>query len=214
LGVFSQGKEIDWEAVDSLYREDQFYMHFSYNSLQNRPGGINQKKISFGLGLGFLRDIPINKMRTLAIAPGFGYSLAIYNHNLGIFSENGQTSYQVLTDYSKNKQTLHYLDFPIEFRWRNSTFQSNKFWRVYPGFKVSYMFYDRYKRETPTETVKMYNLTDLNKVQYGVSLAVGWNTWNFYAYYGLNPIFKSSATLNGEHINMHTANLGLMFYIL
>lgn len=214
FGVSAQQAEIDWKAVDSLYREDQFYFHFTYNSLQQRPTGIDQNKFSFGTGIGFVRDMPLNKSRTISIAPGLGYSLAMYNHSMGIYDENGTTIYQPLGSYSTNKQTFHYVDLPIEFRWRSSTFESHKFWRIYPGFKVSYLFYDRYKRVTPEEIVKQFNLKDLNKVQYGVSLAIGWNTWNFYAYYGLNPIFDSSAKIDGKPVDMHTANLGLMFYIL
>jgi len=43
---------------------------------------------------------------------------------------------------------------------------------------------------------------------------VGWNTWNFYAYYGLNPLLKSSAQIDNKAIDMNTTNFGLMFYIL
>ena len=214
LGAIAQQKEIDWDAVDSLYREDQFYLKFSYNSLQNKPSGVTQNKISYGTSLGFLRDMPINKNRTVSIAAGLGYSLDVYNHNLGISQQDGKYVYQVLDVYSINKMTSHYVDIPIEFRWRNSTPESHKFWRVYPGIKISYLFYDQYKLVAPNVNYKISNNTDLNKLQYGVSLAVGWNTWNFYAYYGLNPIFKSSAHLDNQPIKMHTANFGMMFYIL
>jgi hypothetical protein len=67
--------------VDLLYREDQFYFGFTYNTLQQKPQGI-ANKFSAGLSAGFLRDMPINKDRTHA-SSGLGFT---YNNfkNLAI----------------------------------------------------------------------------------------------------------------------------------
>jgi hypothetical protein len=209
--------EIDFDAIDSLYREDQFYVNITYNALQKRTDGIAQNKLSPGIAFGFLRDMPINKKRTLSVAAGLGYSLAIYNQNLGITESNGTNTYQVLNadiTYTINKSSFHYVDLPIEFRWRNSTPESHVFWRVHSGVKLSYLFYDQYKSVTSSGIVTLYKNKDLNQFQYGVYLTVGWNTWNFYAYYGLNPLFKSSAKIANQSIEINTTNFGLMFYIL
>ena len=221
MGIFAQEKvvkdEINFDAVDSLYREDQFYLNITYNALQKRPEGINQNKLSPGFAFGFLRDMPINKKRTVSLAAGLGYSLAIYNQNLGISNSNGVNTYQILDPdiyYSKNKLSFHYVDLPIEFRWRNSTPESHIFWRVYTGVKFSYLFYDQYKSVSAMGTVTQSNNKDFNQFQYGVYLTFGWNTWNFYAYYGLNSLLKSSATIDNKSIDMNTTNFGLMFYIL
>lgn len=215
--MYSQQKEIDFDALDSLYREDQFYLNITYNALQKQPAGVTQNKLSTGLGLGFLRDMPINKSRTVSIAAGLGYSLAIYNHNLGISETNGLNTYEVLgvnETFTKNKMSFHQVDVPLEFRWRNSTPESHVFWRVYSGLKLSYLFYDEYKSVSSNGTIKLSNNKDLNQIQYGVYLTVGWNTWNFYAYYGLNPLLKSTAKIDNQPILMNTTNFGLMFYIL
>ena len=217
FGILAQQREIDFDAVDSVYREDQFYVNVTYNALQNRPDGIKQNKLSPGFALGFLRDMPINNKRTFAIAAGLGYSMAIYNHNLGITINNGINSYQVLDSnisYSKNKVTMHYIDVPIEFRWRNSTPESHIFWRVYSGVKMSYLFYDQYKSVSSLGTSKQLNNADYNQLNYGVYVTFGWNTWNFYAYYGLNSLLQSKAKIENQFIEMNTANFGLMFYIL
>jgi hypothetical protein len=217
LSIIAQEKEINFDAIDSLYREDQFYLNITYNALQRRPSEITQNKLSPGFAGGFLRDMPINKSRTVSIAAGLGYSLAIYSQNLGISNVDGTNTYQALDPniyYSKNKISFHYIDIPIEFRWRNSTPDSHIFWRVYSGFKLSYLFYDEYKSVSSNATVTQSHNKDLNPLQYGVYLTFGWNTWNFYFYYGLNPLFKSSAKIDGESINMNTTNFGLMFYIL
>ncbi|MGL2965170.1 porin family protein [Flavobacterium sp. XGLA_31] len=218
LTLTAQNVETDFDAPDSLYREDQFYFSVSYNILQRGPSGLRQNKFSTGLTTGFLRDMPLNKKRTFSIAAGLGYSLSIYNQNMGIIDVNGEPTYQILNSenitYSKNKLSLHCIDLPVEFRWRNSTPESHKFWRVYTGLKFSYVVYNQYKLVSSEGTLKQSNLRDLNDFHYGIYLATGWNTWNIYAYYGLNPLFKSSAKIDGQSIDMNTANFGLMFYIL
>ena len=213
----AQNVETDFDAPDSLYREDQFYINISYNILQKGPSGLRQNKFSTGLSGGFLRDMPLNQKRTLSVAAGIGYTLAIYNQNLGIINTNGVNSYQILDSeitYSKDKLSMHFIDLPIEFRWRDSTPESHKFWRLYMGLKLSYLFYDQYKLVSSEGTNRQTNNKDLNDFHYGVYLSTGWNTWNIYAYYGLNPLFKSSAKIDGTAIDMNTANFGLMFYIL
>lgn len=214
MGLVAQEKEIDVKAVDSLYREDQFYCSLSFSNLQDAFPGFNQNKISAALSFGFLRDFPINKERTWAIAAGLGYSYSGLNQNLGITEVNGDNQYEIIrSGFSKNKQILHYADLPIEVRWRTSTPQSHKFWRVYTGFKLSYLFFDQYKFQEGDLKIKLNNNPDLNKIQYGTYIAAGWNTWNAYVYYGLNPIFKS-AKIDGQPLKMHAFNFGLMFYIL
>ncbi|TDP58798.1 porin family protein [Flavobacterium dankookense] len=219
ISLSAQQKEVDFDAVDSLYREDQFYVNVSYCTLLNQPDGLNQNKFSPGISLGFLRDMPINKDRTIAIAVGLGYSLNTYNQNLLIEEVGDDYTYAIFPEadgvsYSKDRFSFHTVDLPIEFRWRNSTPESYKFWRVYAGFKFSYLFYDQYKIESTIGDRKISNNKDLNQFQYGTYLSVGWNTVNLYAYYGLNPLFKSSAKIDGEALDISALHFGLMFYIL
>ena len=217
VSCFAQKDSIDFDAVDSLYREDQFYFNLTYNNLRKVPADFKQNKFSSGIAFGFLRDMPINKNRTFAIATGLGYSLAIYNQNLVINTVGGNTTYEIIEDdvvVSKDKISLHFIDVPIEFRWRTSTPNSHKFWRIYTGLKLSYLVYDQYKLVTSTYKIKSSGNSDLNKLHYGAYAAIGWNTWNIYMYYGLNPLYKSSAKINNQAIDMSTINFGLMFYIL
>src|SRR5690606_42143191 len=88
----------DFQAVDSLYREDQFYMGFTYNILQNMPEDMTQNKFSAGLYAGFLRDMPINDDRTVAIAVGVGYALQNYNHSLVISESADGYDYNIIPD--------------------------------------------------------------------------------------------------------------------
>jgi hypothetical protein len=199
---------------DSLYREDQFYASLNYNLLQNKPSGYNQYSFSTGLSIGFIRDFPISKNRHWAIGTGVGYSYNNIKHNLIIEDSGAEITYNVNSDYDKNKLVLHYVEFPLEIRWRNSTIESHKFWRIYTGFKVSYLFGNKsvYKFNGNEELNR--NNQDLNKIQYGPYLSWGYNTINFYAYYGLNPLFKDTKLSNGEELNLNNFNIGFIFYIL
>jgi hypothetical protein len=216
FGAFAQEKTEVVKPVDSLYREDQFYVNFTYNQLQNFKG-LTQTKFSPGFCVGILRDMPINKSRTFAIATGLGYSLNIFENNLLV--NNAATgvpnSYAFLAtaNYNKNQFTLHYLDVPIEVRWRTSTPSDHQFWRIYTGFKMSYLVSDSYKFENGDQNNSIHSNPDLNKLVYGTYVAIGWNTWNLYAYYGLNSIFKSGV-IDSQKINTNSFNIGLQFYIL
>lgn len=204
--------------IDSLYREDQFYFSVTYNLLLQGPTGLKQDKFSAGLSAGFLRDMPINKARTIAIAAGLGLSYQNFYENLTISKgPNGALIYGVNDSgqFVSNRFKQYSVDLPIEFRWRNSTYDSYKFWRIYSGVKLSYIFSDKSILKDGETTYKISNNKDVNQFQYGVYVSAGYNTWNVYCYYGLNGLFdKSVKTLSGESINMKAMNIGLIFYIL
>lgn len=218
---FSQGNEFSIDTlhvkIDSLYREDQFYAGLNYNSLLNKPAGLSQDKISFGFSMGFLRDMPVNKSRTVAIAPGIGFSFDNYIQNMAITGSNNNPIYGIIpsnVNYNKNRFEQLRVEVPIELRWRTSTPEIYKFWRIYGGFKLSYLLLDKSVYEDGQTKVTIKNNKDFNDLLYGAYISAGYNTVNLYAYYGLNSIFKSSAKINNETIEMNTLSIGVMFYIL
>jgi hypothetical protein len=211
--TIEEGKKV---KIDSLYREDQFYFGFTYNTLQQKPVGLSQNKFSVGLSGGFLRDMPINDDRTIAIATGLGFSYNNYNQNLFISESELALVYSIInseTSYKKNKFSQLLIDVPIEFRWRTSTYESHKFWRIYGGLKFSYVLYSKSVFTDAERKIVVSNNKDFNKVLYGLYLSAGYNTINVYAHYGLNPLFKS-AKIEDKSIDMKTLNVGVIFYIL
>jgi hypothetical protein len=218
--VFSQENTSTENApkvkIDSLYREDQFYFGFTLNTLQNKPEGLIQDKFSSGFLAGFLRDMPINKRRTVAIAAGLGFSYNNYNQNLAISKPNDAPVYTIIDQdvtYNKNRFTQFLVEVPLEFRWRTSTYESHKFWRIYGGFKMGYLIYDKSIYKDDQSKIVVTNNNDFNKFQYGTYISAGYNTINVYAYYGLNPLFQTAKT-NTESIDMNSVNIGIIFYIL
>jgi murein DD-endopeptidase MepM/ murein hydrolase activator NlpD len=160
--------------------------------------------------------MPINKKRTVAIASGIGFTYNNYNQNLAISAPSGTPVYTIIDSdnlYNKNKFSLLSVDVPLEFRWRSSTYESHKFWRIYGGFKFSYLLYDRSIFNSADGKVVVTGNKDFNKFQYGAYISSGYNTINLYAYYGLNSLFKS-AKVNEEPVTMRALNLGIIFYIL
>ncbi len=215
--AIAQEEEVRDTIPDENYREDQFYIGVTYNILQNRPSSISQNNLSNGIHLGVIRDFPINEKRNKAIGIGLGYSYNSYFHNLKATETNAGITYEAIDgdqSFKRNKYRTHVVELPIEFRWRTSTASSYKFWRIYGGFKVGYIFSGISKFVSDAEKLKFQN-DDLNRLQYGFTLSAGYNTWNFHLYYGLNKLFKdTTVTDDGEQFDMSIIKVGLMFYIL
>lgn len=216
---FSQ-KKIDKETSELYrnYREDQFYISVTYNLLNKKPSDISQSGFSTGFHFGFIRDMPINKKRTVALGLGLGLSTNSYNQNMAITEVNNQVSFNVINEseinVSKNKFTTYLIEVPFELRWRKSSPTNYSFLRIYPGFKLGYLFYNSTKLKSDQGSTKLSNIDEFNRLQYGLTLSAGYGTWNIHAYYGLNPIFNNSSKLDGAALNLTAFKIGLMFYIL
>lgn len=216
--VYSQGEEIE-VIVDSLYREDQFYAGVTYNLLGNMPSGVSQNGFSSGFHLGFIRDMPINKKRNIALGLGIGYSTNSFNQNL-LISKGIDKNYEFSiidgdTGFTKNKFSQHLIEIPFEFRWRFSTPTEYKFFRLHTGFKAGYVIINTSKYEGSSADEKYSGINDFNDFQYALIFSIGYNTWNFYLNYTLNPIFSSNVkTIDGDSIDMNVIKIGLIFYVL
>ena len=204
-------------TIDSLYREDQFYAGFHFNLITNRPSNISQESFSGGLNLGFIRDFPLNERRNVAIGVGLGWSINTYGQNLFIGkNEDGSTVFQSLddeVDYSTNRFTTQLVEAPIEFRWRTSTPQTYKFWRIYGGFRLGYIYHFRSRYLDDDQEIIVNDVSELDRFRLGTTFTFGYNTFNFQFYYALNPFFKDAA-VDGNPIDLSTLKIGLTFYIL
>ena len=211
LGVLAQAISDDF---DTRYREDQFYFGFTYNTLTNTPEEFSQTGFSPGFKLGFIRDFPINNKRTLALGLGLGYAFNTYSENIKITESLGAYTYELVSSstYQKNRFSHQAIEIPFEFRWRTSTSLEYRFWRIYAGFKASYAFASSYVYEDNSVTTRLKNV-NLNQWQYGLTLSVGYNNWNGFLYYGLNPIFED-AVVGQEALEAKSIKIGLMFYFL
>lgn len=203
-------------ASRERYLEDQFYLGVTYNFILNKPEGLKQRNLSYGLNAGFIRDIPLNESGTKALGIGLGLALNTYYSNLVVAEADGKFSYELVDndpEFRRSKLETHAVEFPLEFRWRNSTPEEYRFWRVYAGIKAAYVIGARSKLVTDNLKDSFFN-TDVNDIQYGLTVNLGYNTFNIHAYYALSDLFKSSETVNGEAIGFRPLRIGIIFYIL
>ena len=206
----------DTNTIDK-YLEDQFYVGLTYNFLLNKPDDVTQSNLSYGLQGGMIKDIPLNKRRNVAIGIGLGYAVNSYYTNLQVTEVADGFQYRILepgSSFKRNKIETHLIEVPIEFRWRNSTAESYKFWRVYTGIKLGYVVGSRSKFVSSTEKISFYN-TDTENFQYGLTLNFGYNTFNIHAYYALNDFFeKGTRTVDDINVDFTPLRIGIIFYIL
>lgn len=215
IGSVSWGQVNNSSAIDTRYLEDQLYIGITYNTLYELPTGIDQNGFSNGISFGFIKDIPVNDQRNVGFGLGLGYGRNTYFQNLKIFEEEGILQFEEVNNFDKNKFSLHTIEIPFEFRWRSSTINKYKFWRIYTGVKLGYVIASNAKLKKGG-TLKVRGIDAIEKFQYGLTLGAGYGTWNFNIYYGLNDMFSSEATLNrtGAPITAKDIRIGLIFYIL
>ena len=197
------------------YLEDQIYVGFSIITLIKTPRGVTQNGFSNSLELGFIKDFPLNDEGTLAVGIGLGYGRNTYFQNIKIEEVNTITQFTLVEgSFKNNKFSTHAIEVPLEIRWRTSTSTEYKFWRIYVGGKVSYTFASNARLKSQGNTMRVRGVSEIEKLQYGLKMAVGYGTWNFNFYYGLSDIF-SNANLNGTTpLKLRDFRIGLIFYIL
>lgn len=205
------------QVVDSLYREDQFYIGVSFNLLGDKPSNVVQNGFSGSLQAGFIRDMPINKNRTRAIGIGVGIAGDTFNQNLFISEDEDGVLYDVIpSDINEdiNRFTYYSIEMPIEYRWRTSTPSSYSFWRIHAGVRLGYIYSFNATFENDGETIVVRDFPELNTFQYGLTLSFGYGAFNFQGYYGLNTLFNDDAIIRNESLDLQVLRLGLQFFFL
>ena len=200
---------------NTKYLEDQIYIGLSVITLTNLTDSVAQSGFSNSFGVGFIKDIPLNSRGKLAVGIGLGYGRNTYFQNIKITEINNNIQYGIAgVDVKKNKFSLHSIDLPIELRFRTSTIDKYKFWRIYAGSKISYVYTSNAKFKENGNTTKIRGISDINNLQVGLTLAVGYGTWNFNFYYGLTDLFSNANLNTTTPIEIRDFKIGLIFYIL
>ncbi|MFS4493290.1 porin family protein [Maribacter sp. 2308TA10-17] len=215
LGLFSQTDQVS-NTTNSRYFEDQFYAGLTYNFILNQPEGVNQQNISYGIQTGFIKDIPMNQKRTMGFGVGVGLGLYTYYTNIRALDSGNEISYEIVDgveDFKRSKLEMHLVEFPLEFRWRNSDASTYSFWRIYAGVKLGYAFNARSKYVLENEKESFRN-TDIKSFQYGLTFNFGYHNFNIHAYYSLTRLYNDGITLSGNDIEISPLRIGLVFYIL
>lgn len=218
IGQVESEKVLSTAAIDSLYREDQFYFGITYNLLLNSPDDVRSRGLSGGIQGGFLRDMPLNKRRNIAIAVGLGLAYDQFGNNFFIGeSQEGNSIFRVLgsnVEFSQNRFGMASIELPFEFRWRTSTPTEYNFWRIYAGGRIGYAYWYKATFKQSGNNVNQTKIPEFNPVRFTATLGFGYGTFNFFASYSLNPFFKDAITDDGQRVDLNALKVGLMFYIL
>ena len=212
----STSDSINTITLDKLYKEDQFYVGITYLLLNDLHKDMSQHGFSTGLSFGYIKDIPLNKEGNVGLGIGLGLSSNSLNHNLKISKTEDGINYEFLDadEFTKNKIATQLVEIPFEIRWRTSTPETYKFWRIYTGVKFGYLIASKVKYKGGGESLSYSNLGAFEKFNYGLTLSAGYNTWNLNLYYGLNSILDNIPNVNDESIKTRTIKIGLIFYLL
>jgi len=210
--LFSQSKDT---IVSSKYLEDQIYVGLSYITLYNLPDDVSSNGFSNSLAFGFIKDIPFDENGNFGFGVGLGYGRNTYYQNIKISESDNQTSFEAVKGiFNNNKFSVHAIEFPLELRWRTSTIDKYKFYRIYAGGKISYAFATNARFKESGNTIRVKNISEFNKFHYGLTLSLGYGTWNFNFYYGLNDIFKNAKLDDVTPLKIRDFRIGLIFYVL
>ena len=193
------------------YREDQIYLSLYYNSLGDNLNNFKENKFSTSINFGFIRDIPLSKSGNFAVGLGLGVGINTFNNNLKLSNSN---SYILLNNREiPQKNVFNFSEFqvPFEIRWRNSSIDNYKFWRIYAGLKYSRLFSSSYSFENEQESYKLVDIP-VNLDQLGFTLNIGFNTWNIGLYKSMNSLFNKK--IQSLPRDLEQFKLGLIFYIL
>ena len=193
------------------YREDQIYLSLYYNSLGDNLNNFKENKFSTSINFGFIRDIPLSKSGNFAVGLGLGIGINTFNNNLKLSNSN---SYILLNNREiPQKNVFNFSEFqvPFEIRWRNSSIDNYKFWRIYAGLKYSRLFSSSYSFENEQESYKLVDIP-INLDQLGFTLNIGFNTWNIGLYKSMNSLFNKK--IQSLPRDLEQFKLGLIFYIL
>ncbi len=202
--------QIDSLRIGDRYLEDQLYANITYNVLLDRPFGEENRGFSYGLSAGYVRDIPFNKSGNFAMGIGVGYNYDVFTHSLQVVNTN-EVTYN--TGVTANKIYLHNIEFPIQFRWRTSDAVTYSFWRIYTGVRLSYNLRNSFSYELNDVKYEFKNINVYNNFQYGLELNAGYGAFNFFVYYGLQPMFND-VNIDGVHVNTKITKFGISFFLL
>ena len=180
----------DSTSISTRYFEDQIYVGLGYDFVLSENEAFFQRNLSFALQLGVIKDIPVNKARNLGFGVGLGYGLDNFYSNVSVDESTGVFFFDDDPSYRRGKIGLHEIQVPLEFRLRTSNEEKYNFLRLYTGVRFNYVFSARSKYVYDDRPNVVFNNEYVNNFGYGLTLNMGYNTFNLHFYYALTPLFS------------------------
>ncbi len=198
-------------AQDASFREDQLYFGIAYPYFSSPDSGLAQNKLSYSLAAGFIRDMPLNKSRKIALGVGVGWDQLTVFSNTRFENSNGAVKSTVIDQvYAQNALYVQSIAIPVELRWRNATGQKHAFWRIHTGISVHFPLKLSATFEGTDGLVAKESLPRANSLLRW-KLHFGFNTWNISIVHDLQP--WSGVAKVGTQQDIKFTKIGLIFYL-
>ncbi|MFK8044447.1 MAG: hypothetical protein AB8B72_03060 [Crocinitomicaceae bacterium] len=199
-------------------RFDRFNTDFFFNNWLGDRNGVATRFYAIGHGINLMFDLPFSKQSRFGVGIGLGYTHYNIRHD-GDFSfqtmavpQMGLPQYSVLSPYNGanrwiNRTVFNQVDIPIEFRIRSRK-ERRKF-KFYPGFKIGYVFDTFEKWRVENLEFKTFNFPDVNKLQYGPTVRIGFNNVFLFGSYNLTYLFEHE---NSSKLNLFSAGISIGWF--
>lgn len=171
---------------------DRLIIEINRTGWLNLPPGIEMSWKSMGVNVALMFDKPLGRSNF-----SIGYGLGLFSHN---FHSNADFIYQ-LDSLNKNPTTLlkpkqnefkinrygqKILEIPLEIRFRTKT---ATMFKIMFGGKIGYVVSDFRKIQDADGKVKIFDIKNINPIQYGINFRIGFEQFCLTATYYLSEIF-------------------------
>lgn len=194
-------------------RFDHLSFNLNYNGWIHEVKDVETMPYSIGFDVGIYKDLPLFKTGNISFAYALNYSFVNVHNNADISyitDTNTGNLYTTITKsntaYIKNKLSNHYLEIPLELRFRKIA--DPKF-RFYIGFKAGVLLGVHTTRTTTETKYKQYRIKNFNPYRYGPTVKIGIGKINLYGFYSMSPMFNEGT---GDVVNQFS--VGLSFFAL
>ena len=153
---------------------------------------------------------------------GIGFGSYNYSNNLNVRTDSAsqQTIYSLISkeqyesesDKVKNRQTLQYIEFPIELRYRTMSNKKGRYIRIYPYVKLGIRVREFSLYQRGDYAVVYFNTKGSEWFRASGGIRFGYWIFNLYANYELTPLYSADVKVINSSLNLselRTLNVGL-----
>jgi|GEM_PF-863572 len=192
--------------------KDRINYHFSTPILLNSPVDLGSSGFSNSHEIDLMTETKMGRTVSLGIGLGYGSHNLHTALNIRYDAAVPGEVIEVLPDsleYSHNKLNVKYITLPVELRFRWPT-PSGRYVRTYVGARLGYGI-AAYSRLTTDDARLAYSrLSSVNPWATSVYIRLGYSMFGVYASYGLTPLFRAGAQVDGADLQpVRMLNLGI-----
>lgn len=190
-------------SLPPALQDDIWSVEFAPSFWTKQANAPTAHKFSFSAGLNYHYELNFSPAKKFAIAIGVGYYYSSLSH-LGTFSaDSSNTTHWNHTaptdDLKYSRLNLHRINLPLEFRIKlNSSF------KFYFGYQASFVVGAKNRVKLNGEEFAFSKFNNLNRVQHGPRIRVGYRDFFVFSTVYLSNLFSSPSP-----VQMQTVEIGI-----